>query len=334
MTSIGSVKLDNPFVLAPMAGIGDAPYRRLCRKGGAGMVCAEMVSSNALFFGDERSRRMLEVFPDEHPVSMQVFGSEPERLAHAARLAEEAGADIVDLNCGCPVPKIAKTGAGISLMREESLFSKCVAAMSRAVKVPVTVKMRLGFVKGQNRAARFAKLAEEAGAAAVSVHARSMEDRHSGPPAIDLLAEAVASVKVPVFGNGGINTYSDARSMMDRSGCAGVLIGQAAVGNPLLFMEFLKEQINVVGDQWPVAGKGLGRPPTTDHRSRFHLLREHARMIVEHYGEGVGIRRLRKYLASYIRDLPRAAEFRGRAVAAGTLDELMTLVDDYEKSLT
>jgi nifR3 family TIM-barrel protein len=328
MISIGPVKLENPYVLAPMAGIGDAPFRRLCRRGGAGLVCAEMVSSNALFYGDERSERMLAVFLDEHPVSLQVFGDDPERLALAARKAEAAGADIVDLNCGCPVPKITKSGAGISLMKDEGRFSRCVEAMAKAVKVPVTVKMRLGFKKGENHSKRFARLAREAGAAAVSVHARAQEDRHDGPPNLEALAETVASLDIPVFGNGGVSTYADARRMMAATRCAGILVGQAAVGNPFFFLELLKaEEMDRRGEDPDK------NPPVLSPSERFALLKEHARLIVEYYGEDLGVRRLRKYVSSYVYGLHAAAEFRRRAVEARTLIELLDLIESYENAL-
>ncbi|MGQ0643949.1 MAG: tRNA dihydrouridine synthase DusB [Elusimicrobiota bacterium] len=311
---IGGLRLDNPFILAPMAGVSDPPFRRLCRRGGAGMVCAEMVSSNALHYGDTRSERMLRTFPDEHPVSMQVFGAEPERLAEAAKKAEAAGADAVDLNCGCPVPKITKTGAGFSLMTDESLFARCVEAMARAVKVPVTVKLRLGEKPGENRAVHFTRLAESAGAAAVAVHARSKEARHSGPPDLAGLAEVAAAVKIPVIGNGGVRHADDARRMLRDSGCAAVMVGQAAMGNPFLFIE-------------------LAGGSAASHARRFALLREHARLNAEYFGEALGVARLRKFLPAYVRELPGAAEFRGRACAQPTLESLVALVDEYEASL-
>lgn len=328
MPSIGPVKLDNPYVLAPMAGIGDAPFRRLCRRGGAGLVCAEMVSSNALHYDDEKSSRMLKIFPDEHPVSMQVFGADPERLAGAARKAEAAGADIVDLNCGCPVPKITKTGAGISLMKDIDLFSRCVESMAKAVKAPVTVKMRIGFKKGENHAVRFAKAAREAGAAAVSVHARAQEDRHDGPPNLEALAEVVAQAGLPVFGNGGVGTYRDARRMMAVTGCAGVLVGQAAVGNPFFFLELLKAQAMEERGEDPDKN-----PPVLTSGERLALLREHAHLIVEHYGEDMGIRRLRKYVTSYVYGLHGAADFRRRAFLTRSLPVFLDLVGEYEQGL-
>jgi len=305
-----------------MAGIGDPPYRRLCRRGGAGLVCAEMVSANALHYKDERSHRMLATFPDEHPISMQVFGNDPERLAGAAQAAEAAGADVVDLNCGCPVPKITKSGGGISLMKEESVFSRCVGAMVRAVRVPVTVKMRLGFRPGENRAVRFAQIAQDQGAAAVSIHARSQEDRHDGPPNLEALRLVVQAVDIPVFGNGGVHAYEDVRAMMDISGVVGVLVGQAAIGNPFLFLEFLSAR---------AGGPSSWAVPV---RERFSLLREHAKMIVEYYGETVGIRRLRKYLFSYVKGLPNASAFRGLANRVDRLDAFLALLGDFETKLS
>jgi tRNA-dihydrouridine synthase B len=304
--NIGPVRLENPFILAPMAGVSDPPFRRLCRRGGAALVCAEMVSANALHFKDAKSRRMLQTFPDEHPISMQVFGAEPERLAEAARMAEGEGADVVDLNCGCPVPKITKTGAGFSLMQNESLFFRCLDAMVKAVKIPVTVKLRLGWKPGENRAAQFARVAEEAGVAAVTVHARCKEARHSGPADLSALREVVSSVRVPVIGNGGIRSVEDARRMMAESGCQAVMVGQAAMGNPFLFEELAQP----------------GRVDAMSLAERFQVFREHARLNAEYFGEELGVARLRKFVPAYTRGLAHAAEFRARANTARTLSGL------------
>ncbi|HMX43658.1 MAG TPA: tRNA dihydrouridine synthase DusB, partial [Elusimicrobiota bacterium] len=317
---LGTLRLDNPFVLAPMAGIGDPPYRRLCRRGGAGLVCAEMVSANALHFGDEKSRRMLRTYPDEHPVSLQVFGSDPDRLADAARAAEAAGADVVDLNCGCPVPKIANNGAGISLLKDESLFARCLAAMVKAVKIPVTFKTRLGFRRGENIARRFVQLAESVGVSAVAIHARSREDYHVGPPNNAALREIVESVRIPVFGNGGVRNFADAKRMMDESGCVGVLIGQAAVGNPYLFSELAHAARAGVEAPLPVA-------------QRLALFREHARLIAEFYGEDLGVRRFRKYIPSYVHGLRGSAAFRSRANVTNSLASLLRLIDEFDAAL-
>jgi nifR3 family TIM-barrel protein len=278
-----------------------------------------MVSANALHYNDERSHRMLATFPDEHPVSLQVFGNDPARLADAARAVEAAGADVVDLNCGCPVPKIADNGAGISLLRDEDLFARCLEAMVRAVRIPVTFKTRLGFRRGENVARRFVQRAESVGVSAVVIHARSKEDYHVGPPNTDALREIVESVHIPVFGNGGVATYADAKHMMETTGCAGVFIGQAAVGNPFLFSEFLRAAAGEDADPLPVT-------------SRLALLREHARMIVEYYGESLGLRRFRKYLPSYVHGLSHAASFRQQANTLLRLDDLLVLVGAFESA--
>ncbi len=314
---IGSLRLDNPYILAPMAGVSDPPFRRLCRRGGAGMVCAEMVSSNALHFGDKKSYRMLQTFSDEHPVSLQIFGSDPERLAEAAQKAEAAGADLVDLNCGCPVPKITSNGAGFALMQNEGLFARCLAAMAKAVKIPVTVKIRLGPKAGENCAVRFAQVAEYAGVSAVAVHARSKEARHAGPADLAALREVVDAVDIPVIGNGGIRHADDARRMLEESGCAGVMVGQAAMGNPFLFLE-LNE----------------GEKSAVSLDKKFELLREHAQMNVEYFGEHMGVARLRKFIPAYVRELPCAADFRGKVYSQSTLADLLAMIDDYRRYLS
>jgi tRNA-dihydrouridine synthase B len=309
--ALGRVSLPNPFILAPMAGVSDPPFRRLCRQRGAGMVCAEMVSANALHHGDETSLEMLTVFPDEHPVSMQLFGSSPDRLAEAAKRAVDAGADIVDLNCGCPVPKITKSGAGMSLMKDEALFGRCIEAMARSVDVPVTVKMRTGWVRGENVSARLAQIAERAGAAAVSVHARTMENRHSGPPDLVALAETVQSVHIPVFGNGGVASLEEGRRMMGETGCAAVLIGQAAMGDPFVFQE------------------------GAAHRAmeRFAKMEEHVRFNVDYYGERRGLSRFRKFLHAYTKGLPDACAFRNRCYTVESLKDFMEIMGGYQKTI-
>ncbi len=316
MLSIGQVKLDNPYILAPMAGISDPPFRRLCKKGGAGMVCAEMVSANALFFNSKKSLHMLSTYEDEHPVSMQVFGCDPKRLALSAKKAEESGADVIDLNSGCPVAKIYKTGAGISLMKNESLFSQCVETMVKAVRVPVTVKMRLGFQKQHNLSKRFGQLAESAGASAVVVHARYMDDHHAGPPDLEALSDTVATLRVPVIGNGGVSVHHDVSHMMSKTHCAGVMIGQAAIGNPFIFDEINDAPQNT-GNK--MKQKKMAR--------RFELFKDHAKMMVAFYGEELGIKRFRKFISSYVKGVPAAAEFRDKACRVTVLSELYKLIN-------
>lgn len=313
---IGNVRLDNPFGLAPMAGITDPPFRKLCRRYGASFVCAEMVSANALRYGDKRSHEMLRIRPDEKPVCMQIFGSDPKILAEAARKAEKAGADIVDLNVGCPVPKVVKTGSGMRLMENEKKFEACVANMVKAVRVPVTVKLRLGWRKGENKAKQFARLAERAGAAAVFIHARTVEDRHKGNPDLCGLKQVVKSVKIPVFGNGGVKSREDAVRMMRQTGCAGVLVGQAAMGNPCLFRELTSKR-----------GKTTSRD---EMRRKWKVCRKHIALNMRHYGEKCGILRFRKVLAAYLKGIPHAASLRDKAMRIETREEMDQFLNRLE----
>lgn len=284
-----------------MAGVGDPPFRRLCRQGGASLVCTEMVSAQALSHNDPTSHRMLRTWPDEHPVSLQIFGSDPRQLAEAARKAEAAGADIVDLNCGCPVPKISKTGSGVALLKEELLFGQCLEAMVKAVKVPVTVKTRPGFVKGDNIAPRFARVAASAGVSAITLHARYLEQRHEGPPDLTALAETVAAVSIPVIGNGGVTSAQEARTMMEKTGCAAVMIGRAAMGHPFIFSE--------------LAGGGA---PLTGRTTRWKLLLQHLDWMVDYYGEDRGVLRFRKFIPAYLRYFPGASTARAEAMSPKT----------------
>ncbi|MBR4592724.1 MAG: tRNA-dihydrouridine synthase, partial [Elusimicrobiaceae bacterium] len=228
---IGSVSLSNNLILAPMAGITDSPFRVLCLQGGAGLVCAEMVSAHALHYGNAKSGRMLQVNPKEHPVSMQIFGSDEETIAQAAQSAQAAGADIIDLNAGCPVKKINKAGAGCVLMKDEIKLARLLTAAVKSVKIPVTLKTRIALNHQELLGARLAKLAEDCGAAAVTLHARAAVDVHTGLPNVPALAQACAAVKIPVIGNGGVADASFVKKFIE-AGCAGVMIGRAAVGNP------------------------------------------------------------------------------------------------------
>ena len=302
---IGSVACANNLVLAPMAGITDSPFRVLCLRGGAGLVCAEMVSAHALHYGNPRSGRMLQVNAKEHPVSMQIFGSDEETIAQAARNAQEAGADIVDLNAGCPVKKINKAGAGCVLMKEPDKLARLIEAAVKSVKIPVTLKTRIALNHKEFLGARLAQLAESAGAAAVTMHARAAVDVHSGAPDVEALARVCAAVKIPVIGNGGVLTAQDAVRFL-QAGCAGVMIGRGAVGNPLIFGDMIAE----LTGQAPAA-----HTPKERLKTYQALIEEN----VSFYGERIGINRSRKTAGYWIKDFPNAAEVRGQFVRIDTL---------------
>ena len=308
---IGSFTAANNLLLAPMAGITDSPFRVLCLKGGAGIVCAEMVSAHALHYGNAKSGRMLQVNPKEHPVSMQIFGSDEATIAEAARNAEAQGADIVDLNAGCPVKKINKAGAGCVLMKDEAKLGRLIEAAVKSVKIPVTLKTRIALTHKELLGARLAKLAQNAGASAVTLHARAAVDVHSGPPNIEAVAEACSAVTIPVIGNGGILTADTARQFL-QSGCAGVMIGRGAVGNPFIFQDI----------QDAFAGK---EPSSHTPKSRLAVYLDLIRENVAYYGERIGVNRSRKTAGYWIKDFPNAAEVRGLFVRLDALADIEKL---------
>lgn len=308
---IGSFTAPNNLLLAPMAGITDSPFRILCLKGGAGIVCAEMVSAHALHFGNPKTGRMLQVNAKEHPVSMQIFGSDEQTIKEAALSAQAQGADIIDLNAGCPVKKINKAGAGCVLMKDELKLGRLIEAAVRAVHIPVTLKTRIALNHHELLAVKMAKLAQSAGASAVTLHARAAVDVHSGPPNIAAVAEAVNAVKIPVIGNGGIVNGKTAQQFLD-AGCAGVMIGRAAIGNPFIFNDI---QAELNGQT----------PPVMTPQKRLEIYLALIRENVAYYGERIGINRSRKTAGYWISNFPGASDVRGQFVRLGTLAEVETL---------
>lgn len=316
---IGSFTAPNNLVLAPMAGITDTPFCILCLKGGAGLVCAEMVSAHALHYGNPKSGRMLTVAPQEHPVSMQIFGADEETIAQAARQAQAQGADIIDLNAGCPVKKINKAGAGCVLMKDELKLGRLLEAAVKAVQIPVTLKTRIALNHKELLAVRLAKLAQQAGAAAITLHARAAVDVHSGAPNIAAVGEACAAVDIPVIGNGGVVNVEIARQFLD-AGCAGVMIGRGAIGNPFIFEDIAAG----------FSGQAVA-PITAKRRLQIYLalIREN----VAYYGERIGVNRSRKTAGYWISNFPNAAEVRGQFVRLDTLAEIEKLFANVILSL-
>ena len=317
--TIGSFVARNNLLLAPMAGITDTPFRILCLKGGAGIVCAEMVSAHALHYGNARSGRMLKVSEKEHPISMQIFGSDEETIAQAARAAQEQGADIVDINAGCPVKKINKAGAGCVLMKDEVKLARLLEAAVKAVKIPVTLKTRIALNHHEFLGAKLAKLAENCGAAAVTLHARAAVDMHSGEPDVAALAEACAAVKIPVIGNGGVTSAARVKEFL-AAGCSGVMIGRGAVGNPFIFKDIMDE----LSGQTPV----FNTP-----QKRLEIYQALIEENVAYYGERIGVNRSRKTAGYWIKDFPNAAEVRGQFVRLDTLAEIQALFADVLNKL-
>lgn len=315
--TIGSFTAANNLLLAPMAGITDVPFRRLCLKGGAGIVCAEMVSAHALHYGNPKSGRMLQV--QEHPVSMQIFGADEETIAQAARQAQDQGADMVDLNAGCPVKKINKAGAGCVLMKDEAKLGRLIEAAVKAVSIPVTLKTRIALNHRELLAVRLAKLAENAGASAITLHARAAVDVHTGAPNIDAVGEACAAVNIPVIGNGGIVNVQIARQFF-KAGCAGIMIGRGALGNPFIFKD--------------IAGGLAGKPVTPlTSAKKLEIYLALIRENVAYYGERIGVNRSRKTAGYWINNFPNAAEVRGQFVRLNTLAEIEKLFTAVISSL-
>ena len=290
-----------------MAGISDSPLRLLCLRGGAGLVCAEMVSAMAVKYENARTGRMLELERAEHPCSMQIFGGDAEAIALAARAAIAQGADIIDINSGCPVPKITRSGAGIALMRDEKIFAAVIrAAVGAAGKTPVTVKTRVGLKKGAVLSTALARIALDEGACALILHGRYAEAMHSGPVDFDAVAATCAAVKIPVIGNGGVCDAKSAQAFLD-AGCAGVMVGRAAAGDPFIFSRI----------EAGLCGAVYAEP---EPRQRAALFLELLDMCALRYGENTGLMRSRKVLGYWVNGFANCAHIRARFM----------LIDDFK----
>ena len=318
---IGDLKLENPVVLAPMAGVTDLPFRLLIKEQGCGLVCGEMVSAQALVYGSRNTFALLATDPRERPVSIQLFGSDPETMARAAAILATYPVDIIDINMGCPVPKVVKNGEGAALMRDPERAARIVRAVVEAVKLPVTVKMRRGWAEGEENAPELAMLCAEAGAAAVAVHGRYRQQFYSGNADWAVIRKVKAAVPVPVIGNGDLFCAADALRMREETGCDGVMLGRGVLGNPWLVRETVAALV----------GAPVPPPPTV--RERFALIRRHLTAQVAFCGEERGIKEMRKHLAWYLKGFPGAARARQQLNEIDDRDRLFALLDAYEEEL-
>lgn len=311
---IGNVTIDNPYILAPMAGVTDLPFRLLCKEQGAGLVCMEMVSAKAITFHNKNTQELMEIDERERPVSLQLFGSDPDIMAQAAAMIEERPFDILDLNMGCPVPKVAGNGEGSALMKNPQRVAQIVRSVSQAVKKPVTVKIRKGFDQDHVNAVEIAKICEASGAAAVAVHGRTRDQYYSGKADWDIIRQVKEAVRIPVIGNGDITSPQLAREMMEQTGCDGVMIARGARGNPWIFSRIL---------EWERTGEDPGRPPAEEIVS---VILRHARMLIECKGEFTGIREMRKHVAWYTAGMKHSAKLRGAVNGTASYEELEALL--------
>ena len=317
MVSIGGVPVSGKLCLAPMAGVADAAFRAVCRGEGAAYAVSEMISAKALMLQDAKTRTLLRRFPEDAPLGVQLFGSEPDTMADAVRKARDiSGCEIIDVNMGCPVGKVVRNGEGSALMRDPELAARIVRETVKRIRKPVTVKFRKGFNDREVNAVEFAKRLEDAGAAAVTVHGRTREQYYAGKADWDIIRAVKEAVSIPVIGNGDVTDPASARALQDYTGCDGVMIGRAARGNPWIFSRILEERRT---------GTDPGRPAISEVRK---MILRHAQMTVEFKGEYTGIREMRKHVAWY------TTGFRNASVLRGASNRICTLADLNELLLT
>ena len=312
---IGTVELENNVILGPMAGVTDLPFRLLCREQGAGLVCMEMVSAKAVFYGNRNTKELLQVNPGERPVSLQLFGSDPEVLSDIAARLEEGPYDLFDLNMGCPVPKVVKNGEGSALMKDPKLVERILSSMVRALKKPVTVKIRKGFNDESVNAVEIARIAEGCGAAAVAVHGRTREQYYSGKADWEIIRQVTAAVSIPVIGNGDVDSPEAAKRMLAETGCDGVMVARGAKGNPWIFKR-ITEYLET------------GRiPPKPSREEVKAMMLRHGEMMVEFKGEAAAMREMRKHVAWYTAGWPHSAALRNDINAVETMEALRELIE-------
>lgn len=320
MLKIGNVEIDNNIILAPMAGVTDLPFRVLCREQGCGLVYTEMVSAKGMHYNDEKTSKLTALAEGEKPASIQIFGSDPYIMASIADKLNQSDASFIDINMGCPTPKITKNGEGSALMKNPELVGRIVKEVSGASAKPVTVKIRKGWDDNSVNAVQIAQIAVENGAKAVAIHGRTREQLYSGKADWDIIRKVKESLPVPVIGNGDIFKPQDAADMLRVTGCDAVMIGRGAQGNPWIFcntLHFLKQ------------GELLPDPVPED---KIQTIIRHANMLIELKGESTGVLEMRKHVAWYIKGMRNATRIKEKVFAASTRDEIMNLLYEYMKA--
>ncbi|MDD6057789.1 MAG: tRNA dihydrouridine synthase DusB [Clostridiales bacterium] len=313
---IGNVTLENNLILAPMAGVTDLPFRLLCKEQGAGLLCMEMVSAKAILYKNKNTEELLTIDEREHPVSLQLFGSDPDIISEIAKQIEDRPFDILDINMGCPVPKIVNNGDGSALLKNPKLAGEIIEKTARAIKKPVTVKIRKGFDDTSINAVEMAHIAQESGAAAIAIHGRTREQYYAGKADWDIIYKVKQAVSIPVIGNGDLCTAEDVIAMGRQTGCDGFMIARGAQGNPWIFSRLL---------HYFRTGEMKEKPPFEEVTQ---MLLCHAKMQIEAKGEYTGMREIRKHAAWYTAGYPNSARLRGRINEVETFSQLKELFEE------
>ena len=316
---IGNVELENNLILAPMAGVTNLPFRIVCKEFGPGLVCTEMASSRAMFHNDQKTKRLFNTEGEKRPISFQIFGSDEETMAYAAKYVS-GFADIIDINMGCPAPKVVKNGDGSKLLLDLEQAEKVIKAVVENSKIPVTLKIRKGWDKENIVATEIAKIAENAGISAITVHGRTRSEFYSGKADLEIIKKVKETVKIPVIGNGDIVDEESAYNMFEKTNVDGIMIGRGSFGNPWIFRN-IKHYLET--------GEKL---PAPSNEEKLEIMKKHINLAVEEKGE-IAVKELRKHIAWYTKNLKNSSEFRSKINTIETKEELLEMLEAYFKTL-